>query len=119
MFCVNHTICRFFFLCLWEKVSTMSYSSAMLILLPIDNILSHVLGAVLQVLKPQPGMYVGHKHIDLRLTGTRRLIILTPNYLTIKQSGKYPGADHTLDHTLFLKHYKTPHYTLQGGGHSP
>ena len=87
----------------------------------IDNILSHVLGAVLQVLKPLPGgrlrLYAAHKNIDPSLVGTRRLMTLTLNYLTTHSSRKCPGADHA----LLLKHCKTPHYTLQGGtgGHSP
>ena len=33
------------------------------------------------------------KHIDPRLAGTRKLMILTPNYLTTNQSEKCPQAD--------------------------
>ena len=41
-------------------------------------------------------------------------MLLTPNYLTTNQSGKYPGAYHT----PVLEHSKTPQCPLQGG-HSP
>ena len=81
----------------------------------IDNILSHVLGAVLQVLKPPPGgrsqLYVTHKHIDHRLVGTRRLMTLTPNYFTSNQSGKCPWADHT----LLPEQCKSSRYSSKGG----
>ena len=52
----------------------------------VDNILSHVLRAVFQILKPPPDerseLYVAYKHTDLRLVGARRLMVLTPDYLT-------------------------------------
>ena len=42
----------------------------------VDNILSHVLRAVFQILKPPPDerseLYVAYKHTDLRLVGARR-----------------------------------------------
>ena len=57
----------------------------------------------MQVLKPPPGarsqLNAAHKHVDPRLVGTRRLT-LTPNDLTIHQSGESPRADHA----LLLKH---------------
>lgn len=63
-------------------------------------ILSQVLEAVLQVLKPPPGgrsqLYAAHKHVDPRRVGTRRLMMLTPTYLTTPKPGKRPRADHTL-----------------------
>ena len=50
----------------------------------VDNILSHVLRAVFQILKPPPDerseLYVAYKHTDLRLVGARRLMVLTPDY---------------------------------------
>ena len=39
-------------------------------------------------------------------------MMLTPNDLTTRQSGKWTGPDRA----LLLTHYKTPHYSLQGGG---
>ena len=61
----------------------------------IDNILSHVLGAVLQVLRLPPHgrsqLHAAHKHVEPRLATTRRLMTLTLNYLTTHQSGKCPA----------------------------
>ena len=37
-----------------------------------------------------------HKYIDPRLVGTRRLVRLTPDYLTTSQSEECPQIDHTL-----------------------
>jgi len=37
-----------------------------------------------------------HKYIDPRLVGTRRLVRLTPDYLTTSQSEECPQVDHTL-----------------------
>ena len=34
-----------------------------------------------------------HKHLDSRLVGTSRLIMLTPDYLTTSQSEEGPQAD--------------------------
>ena len=66
---------------------------------------------------PQPGgrsyLYAAHRHVDPRPIGTRRLMMLTPDYLPTNQSEKCPRADHS----LLLEHYKT-HYRLQGGTHS-
>ena len=55
-----------------------------------------------------------HKHTDPRLVGTKKLVMLTPSYLTTNQSEEFPWADHT----LFLEHYKTLHYLFQDGSHS-
>ena len=80
--------------------------------------LSHVLGAVWQVLKPPPGgrsqLDAAHRPVDPTLVGARRLMTLAPDDLATHQSEECPRADHA----LLLKHYKTPHYPLQGG-HSP
>ena len=66
----------------------------------IDNMLSHVLAADLQVPKPPPGgrsqLDAAHKQVDPRLAGTRKLMMPTPNYITTQQSEQCPGADHAL-----------------------
>ena len=36
-----------------------------------------------------------HKHVDPRLVGTRRLIMLIPHFLTTNQSKECPWADYT------------------------
>ena len=70
---------------------------------------------VLQVPKPSPGersqLCAAHKHVDARPVGTRRLMVLTPNYLTTHQSGKCPWADHNLP----LEHCKSPHTPSKRG----
>ena len=72
----------------------------------------------MQILKPPPGgrsqLYAAYKHVDPRPVGTRRLVMLTPDYLTTNQSEVCPLADHA----LLPEHYKTPHNPLQGGTHS-
>ena len=75
--------------------------------------LSYVAGAEAP-LGGRSQLYAAHKHSDPRLIGTKRSMMLIPSYLTTHQSGKCPQ----IDHILLLKHYKTPHYPLQGG-HSP
>ena len=56
------------------------------------------------------------KQTDPRLVGTRRLMMLTPNYFTTNQSEKCLQADNpcSLNHS-----YKTPYYSLQSGTHRP
>ena len=44
-----------------------------------------------------------HKHVDPRWVGTRRLMMLMPDYLTTNQSEECPWADHTPCNTLFSK----------------
>ena len=56
-------------------------------------------------------VYAAHEHIDPRLVGTRRLMTLTPSYLTTHQSEESPRVDLI----LLLKHYETPRCPLQGG----
>ena len=77
----------------------------------IDNILSHVLGAVLLVLKLPPSgrsqLNTAYKHMDPRPVGTRRLMTPTPNYLTTHQSGKCPQADQALS-SKTLRSLPTP-----------
>ena len=84
----------------------------------INNILSHVLRAVLQILKPSAGgrskLCATHKHAHPRLVGARRLMMLIPTYITTDQSEECPRAHHA----LLLEHCKTPYYPLQGGTHS-
>ena len=74
-------------------------------------ILSQVLEAVLQVLKPPPGgrsqLYAAHKHVDPRMVGTRRLMMLTPT------TSPRPSQENVHEP---ITPYKTPHYPLQGGG---
>ena len=48
-------------------------------------------------------------HLDSRPVRTRRLMMLTPSYLTTNQSEERPRADHV----LLLAHRKTPQYSLQ------
>ena len=85
------------------------------------NILSHVLGAIFQVLKPPSGgrsqLCAAHKHMDSRPVGTRKLIMLTSNYLTTNQSGKGPGAE--VDHTLLLEHGRVLITPSRSGEPSP
>ena len=45
------------------------------------------------------------------LIGTRRMMMLIPNYFTTNQSEGCPQVDHT----LLLEHSKIPYYPLQGG----
>ena len=60
----------------------------------VDDILSHVLEAAFQVLKPPAGgrsqLHTAHKHQDPRMVETGRLMMLTPSDLTSHQSGKCP-----------------------------
>ena len=49
-----------------------------------------------------------------KLVGTRRLMMLTPCYLTSNQSEEHLWATHA----LFLECYKIPHYPPQGRSHS-
>ena len=73
-----------------------------------DNILNHLLCAVLQILKPPPGrrsqLYAAHKHIDPRAVGTRRLMRLT---LSITS----PPASQKNIHKL-ITHHITPSLLL-------
>jgi len=56
-------------------------------------------------------LYAAHKHVDPRLAGTRRLMKLTPDYLTINQSEGCPQANnphynpflHPAFRNIFLK----------------
>ena len=41
-------------------------------------------------------LHADHPHGDPRLVGTRRLMMLTPSYLTTNQSEERPQADHAL-----------------------
>ena len=51
--------------------------------------------------------------VDLRLDETRRLMMLTPDYLITNQSGEYPWADHN----LLLEQYKIPQAECWWSGH--
>ena len=61
----------------------------------MENVLSHVPGAVLQILKLPPGgrsqLYAAHKHEDPRLAGTSSLVMLTPDYFTTNQLQEHPS----------------------------
>ena len=69
------------------------------------------------MLKPPLGvrsyLSTAHKHTDPRRVETRRLMMLTPNYLITNRSEQCPWADHTLP----SHYYKTSHYTF-GLGHT-
>ena len=54
-----------------------------------------------------------HKHVDPRLTGNRKLMMLTTDYLTINQSEEGPQGDNAL---LFIVKLLTT--TLQVGTHN-
>ena len=51
---------------------------------------------------------------DPRMVGTKKLMMLTPDYLTSNQSEECPQADYA----LFNHDYKVPHYPLQAGTRS-
>ena len=49
---------------------------------------------VLQILNPQQVEEVAHQPVDLRQGETRKLMMVTPSYLTTKQSDASLEADH-------------------------
>lgn len=76
-----------------NKVKDFSSSSRAL-----DTLLCQVLLGCFVDAKPQPDersqLYDSHELIDPRQMGTRRLMLLTPGYLTTNQSEERPGMDH-------------------------
>ena len=59
----------------------------------------------MQKLKPPPGksqVYATHKHIDPRLVGTRRVMMLAPNYLTNNQSEECWWSQAEITHSVTL-----------------